>query len=332
MKSLLGKLRVVLIGLAIFTYGEVLGADWKLYGLGDGIIRNYTDKGVINMVGKHGSSFENLSQTIGLEEINYSDRKRPNLSFNHYSKEGNEMNWREWLEIIWGRAEKVSATINGNLVQGWLLKATRNIRQDGILYLHGGTFDLEKPIINRFTDALSYRVMGYHVLLLKFPDEDENVQPNPNLDIPEIRDAPILFRGLVGIDKIHIITVSRGGYPGLFAFQQYPDLFGKIVCMCPPIHTENEAWLEPQHTWAKNYLRQKLPSPMVLAEQGAYTYLASRMLMIGGANDPVCHPSSQSDKFAKTVGCRSIIVPKYAHNVSMSSMAREEAMQFIRGR
>jgi cephalosporin-C deacetylase-like acetyl esterase len=71
---------------------------------------------------------------------------------------------------------------------------------------------------------------------------------------------------------------------------------------------------------------------MVLAEQGAYANLASRMLMIGGANDPVCHPSSQSDKFAKIVGCKSIIVPKYAHNVSMSSMARKEAMQFIGGR
>lgn len=237
--------------------------------------------------------------------------------------------WREWLEIIWGRAEKVSATVNGNLVQGFLIRATKNIRKDGILYLHGGTFDIEKPILNRFTDALSYRAMGYHVLFLKFPDEDEGVPPNPNLDIIEIRDAPILFRELVGIDKIHIITVSRGGYPGLLAFQQHPDLFETIICMCPPIHTENEGWLEPQHTWAKNYLRQKLPSPMVLGEQGAYTYLASRMLMIGGANDPVCHPSSQSDRFAKTVGCRSIIVPKYAHNVFMSTMARKEAMQFI---
>ena len=103
MNSLLGKFGIVLvIGLVIFTYAEVWGADLKLYGLGDGIIRYYdeegithpskniiriwvkkvyTERGVINMVRKHGSSFENLSQTIGLEEINYSDRKRPNLSF-----------------------------------------------------------------------------------------------------------------------------------------------------------------------------------------------------------------------------------------------------------
>jgi pimeloyl-ACP methyl ester carboxylesterase len=278
MKSLLGKLGIVLvIGLAIFTYAKVWGADWKLYG------------------------------------------------------QRNDMNWREWLEIIWGRAEKVSATVNGNLVQGWLLKATRNIRQDGILYLHGGTFDLEKPIINRFTDALSYRVMGYHVLLLKFPDEDENAQPNPNLDIPEIRDAPILFRGLVGIDKIHIITVSRGGYPGLFAFQQYPELFDRFVAICPPIDADNQDWLRTQHDWAVKYLTQKLPSPMTLAEQGAFSSLASRMLMIGGANDTTCPPISQSEKFAKTVGCASVIVPKYGHNVSMSTKAREEAMQFIQG-
>src|SRR4030042_5771228 len=30
MKALLGKLGVILIGLAIFGYGEVWGADWKL--------------------------------------------------------------------------------------------------------------------------------------------------------------------------------------------------------------------------------------------------------------------------------------------------------------
>ena len=30
MKSLLGKLGVILIGLAIFGYGKVWGADWKV--------------------------------------------------------------------------------------------------------------------------------------------------------------------------------------------------------------------------------------------------------------------------------------------------------------
>jgi hypothetical protein len=33
MKSLLGKLGVVLIGLLIFGNAEVWGADWKYYGL-----------------------------------------------------------------------------------------------------------------------------------------------------------------------------------------------------------------------------------------------------------------------------------------------------------
>ena len=35
MKSLLGKLGAILIGLAIFGYGEVWGADWMFYGKTD---------------------------------------------------------------------------------------------------------------------------------------------------------------------------------------------------------------------------------------------------------------------------------------------------------
>jgi hypothetical protein len=41
MKSLLGKLGVVLIGLAIFGYAEVWGADWKLLGTNEQISTYY---------------------------------------------------------------------------------------------------------------------------------------------------------------------------------------------------------------------------------------------------------------------------------------------------
>lgn len=237
---------------------------------------------------------------------------------------------REWWELIFGNAYKVEFQVNDNLIKGIWLKATRNVRQNGILYLHGGQFDIETQNISRFTDCISYRTMGYQTLMLKFPEEDEGGICDPNRDIPEIKDSRVLFRSLCPIDKINIVTVSRGGYPGLFAFQLYPDIFNKIVCMCPPIHTENNVWLDPQHQWAKDYLRRKVPSPMVLAEQGAYAGLQDRMLMIGGATDTTCPPAVNSDKFAKLVGCKSVIVPGYGHNVSMSTMAREQCLQFMR--
>jgi hypothetical protein len=47
MKSLLVKLGVILIGLCIFTYAEVWGADWKYFGAGgDGIFWWYDAQGV----------------------------------------------------------------------------------------------------------------------------------------------------------------------------------------------------------------------------------------------------------------------------------------------
>ena len=168
--------------------------------------------------------------------------------------------------------------------------------------------------------------------MLKFPEEDEGGKCNVPLDIAEIWDSITLFRSLVSINNIHIITVSRGGYPGLFVFHEYPFPFskiGKIVCMCPPIHTENAQWLDPQNQWAKDYLRTKVPSPMILAQQGLYAGLQDRIMMIGGQLDTTCPPSSQSDKFAKIVGCQSIVVPGYGHNVGQSSMARSKAMEFV---
>jgi hypothetical protein len=47
MKSSLGKLGVILVGLAIFSYVEVWGADWKYLGRGgDGIFYWYDAQGV----------------------------------------------------------------------------------------------------------------------------------------------------------------------------------------------------------------------------------------------------------------------------------------------
>src|SRR4030043_1665001 len=124
------------------------------------------------------------------------------------------MTFQEWLQLrwetMWGNVERLSIMVDGNQVDMFHLIPTKNIRNIAILYLHGGTFDLERNMLNRFSDAFSYRAMGYDVYLLKFADEDFAVAPNPNSDIIEIRDAYHLIKAYM--DEVNIITVSRGGY------------------------------------------------------------------------------------------------------------------------
>lgn len=241
------------------------------------------------------------------------------------------MTFREWWQMFWGNAVKVEMTVNGNLVKGVLLKPSRHIKADGVLYLHGGNFDIEVKNVSHFQDAITYRAAGYPVLMLKFADEDEGGPCDPNRDVEEIYSSPNLFRKFYDVDRIHIITVSRGGYSGLFAYQLYAALFGKIVCFCPPIHTENEDWFRTQSAWAQQFLSRKLPSPMVLAENGEYASVASRMMMMGGKLDTTCPPNLHSDKFAQIVGCSSRIISGYGHDVSRSGEARGLALQFIGG-
>lgn len=110
MKSLWVKLMVVLLGLAIFSYTEVWGTDWKLYSRDDegiryydaeGMIRpsentvevwlreEYTDKGVKEMVKRLGKRYENIGYTMTLVEIKCFDKKIQTLSLVRFSKEGN---------------------------------------------------------------------------------------------------------------------------------------------------------------------------------------------------------------------------------------------------
>lgn len=109
MKSLLAKSGVILIGLIIFSCAGLRGERWRLYDRDDkyigyydakdithpskNIVRvlqrwEYTDKGVIEMVKELGKKYEDISQTIILNEINCSEKKCRTLSLNHYSKEG----------------------------------------------------------------------------------------------------------------------------------------------------------------------------------------------------------------------------------------------------
>ena len=125
MKSLLGKLGVILIGLAIFGYGEVWGADWKLYFVHEIILNyydaqsitrpsknivrvwtrsNYTEKGVIDIVGRLGKKYENLSDSTTLWEINCLEKKCRFLSIAYHNNKGEPISFfgspSEWDFII----------------------------------------------------------------------------------------------------------------------------------------------------------------------------------------------------------------------------------------
>ncbi len=110
MKSLLGKLGIILIGLFIFGYAEVWGEDWKLYAKTDlhecfynaeNMIRSsqdivevwtkleYTERGIIETVKKFGKHYENLSYSLELWEINCAKKRHRLLSITLYSVEGN---------------------------------------------------------------------------------------------------------------------------------------------------------------------------------------------------------------------------------------------------
>jgi len=109
MKSLSIKLGVILIGLALFGYAEVWGADWEYYGGCDNYLAYYdaqsitrtskniarvwvrwdwTEKGVINCVGSLGKKYENLSHSIYLMEINCEEKMTHELSLTYYDNNG----------------------------------------------------------------------------------------------------------------------------------------------------------------------------------------------------------------------------------------------------
>jgi hypothetical protein len=123
MKALLVKLGVILIGLSIFGYAEVWGADWmfvgkttyhSLYYDADGITRPsknivrvwekivYTDKGIIDMVGKFGSHYENLEYTLNLWEFNCLDKMSRLLTSISYSQKGEVLQSFNYDIAKWG--------------------------------------------------------------------------------------------------------------------------------------------------------------------------------------------------------------------------------------
>ena len=110
MKSSLGKLGVILIiGLITFSYGEVGGADWKLFAETDlyecfydaegtsssskNIVDvwtklEFTKEGITGIVKKFGKYYADLSYSLELWEINCAEEKDRVLSITEYSAKG----------------------------------------------------------------------------------------------------------------------------------------------------------------------------------------------------------------------------------------------------
>jgi hypothetical protein len=114
MKSLLGRLGVILIGLSIFGCAEMRGGHWKVFSSTDlyegfyyvskshflykdtvvqvSVKLEYTKKGIAEYVKGFGKDYENLSYSLQSWEVDCRAKKERILSNNRYSVEGNLIN------------------------------------------------------------------------------------------------------------------------------------------------------------------------------------------------------------------------------------------------
>ncbi len=109
MKSLPVKLGVILIGLTVFGYAEVQGADWTLFKktedatfyydkkdvthLGQRIVKVwirqvYTKKGKMDMIKLVGARYETLNHSVNSLEFDCGTKLLRFLSMTYYSKNG----------------------------------------------------------------------------------------------------------------------------------------------------------------------------------------------------------------------------------------------------
>ena len=124
-KSLSAKYVVILVGLLIVGYGEARGADWKKFYKSDigeyfydeqnidrpsrDIVLVYeksvlTQKGVWGWVQRLGNSFDNLSYTIRLSELNCGDRR-----------------WRWLVMAFYSNEDKILKTVAADTFSEWNL-------------------------------------------------------------------------------------------------------------------------------------------------------------------------------------------------------------------
>ena len=123
----MGKKTIILslMGLNLFCCAEVWGADWKFYSqtaealyyfdlksvnlsddnrIGVEVKLDFTDKGVIEMVGQFGKDYQNISYELNQYEINCIDKKFRVSSVTRYSKDGKILlrvsrDQAEWISI-----------------------------------------------------------------------------------------------------------------------------------------------------------------------------------------------------------------------------------------
>jgi hypothetical protein len=125
MKSLLGKLGVLFIGLLILGNAGVWGADWKSYDSNEKFSSYYdaqsithpskdivrvwirlvwTEKGVLSWVNGVGKEYGNLSHSMSLMEINCAEKKCRRLLDSVYDNKGDVIisshSPKEWAVII----------------------------------------------------------------------------------------------------------------------------------------------------------------------------------------------------------------------------------------
>jgi hypothetical protein len=130
MRSLTIKLGIILIGLVIFSYAEVWGADWKLlitletevYYYNPETLTNssrnvlrvwlkavFSKKGITEMVGTFGKRYENLSYGLLLNEVDCGERKSRFLSLLLYSEDGSVLGSEDspdkFADIVPGSAD-----------------------------------------------------------------------------------------------------------------------------------------------------------------------------------------------------------------------------------
>lgn len=121
------KLRIAILvfALIIISMGDVYGAGWKLYGSSDLCLayydaqsithpsknivrvwerRNFTEKGITDMVVSFGPSYKNLSFSMCLYEINCIEKMARILSLTYYDNKGGLIHTisssSEWTFII----------------------------------------------------------------------------------------------------------------------------------------------------------------------------------------------------------------------------------------
>jgi len=239
----------------------------------------------------------------------------------------------DWQATFYVKPEKISEIVDGNLVEGLLLKPRRS-NGKGIIYGHGGFASLAPW--QEFPEAQIFCLIGgYYVFILDYEGKSDISKQSPLQDIAEVRDSVTLLKRKTGITgDIYGVGTSRGGYVVVRFFVDYPLLFKKVINFMGPINMVGYDWSvwgaqSPQHQQmveqAKAYFAKTL-DPYQLAKQGKYKGIEKRMLFLYGEKDPLCPPGRMVIPFVRETGTPFVIFKDASHNVHRLSDAQGLAL------